>query len=526
MNSRTFMMALVLVAAVVRGVAAPEIYFVGVEKERNYVMADSGQPAAALFSAADQSYPFRLNLSVEGAGLAGIAPPTFTIPAGGTGDTAALTFEANQLAWKKQAGFDTRAALDAAYPDGSYTMTVDGTTRTFAMNGDLYPNAPAATVSGGRWSSGVLIVDPRQALTITSGPFATFATAGEVGHILMSVNGDGLAVNEESFSDPSFANFQHTDTVSHTFDAGTLVEGKTYQVEIGFNSAADFGTGYGGATAVALYTSSLRFLIRADAAGAATSHLSNLSVRATVTVAGVPVIAGFVVGGGSKPVMVRAAGPSLVRFGLPGVSDPQLRLYDAAGNLVAENQDWPPDYYPIFATLGAFPFAPGSKDAALRYVADGAYTAHASASDTGVMLVEVYDEAPGPGAGLTNLSARCHVGIGDNMLIAGFVVVGTGTKPVLIRAVGPKLADFDVTSALADPQLAVFDDTGTMRAQNDNWDASLGAMFTQVGAFALEPGSKDAALLVTLPAGKAYTVQVSGVGLTTGEVLLEVYAVP
>ncbi|QYM78391.1 hypothetical protein K0B96_13955 [Horticoccus luteus] len=527
MNLRIGMAALAVAVAagVERAGAAPEIYFVGVEKERNYVMADSGLPGAALYSAADESYPFRLNVSVEGADLSGIAAPTWTIPASGTGGTAALAFDTTQLAWKKQVGFATQAALDAAYPDGTYAVTANGLTRTFALEGDLYPNAPAATVSGGRWANGVLSVNPAQALTINSGQFAAFATAGEVGHILMTVNGEGVAVSEESFSNPSFANYLHTDAVEHTFPAGTFVEGKTYQVEIGFNSAADFGTGYGSATAVALYTSSLRFLIRGDAAGAATSYLSNLSVRAAMT-PDQPVITGFVVGGGSKPVLVRAAGPALAKFGVPGVSDPLLKLYDAAGTQVAENQGWPSDYGTIFEALGAFPFAPGSKDAALRHAVAGAYTAHASASDSGVMLVEVYDEAPGPGAGLTNISARYHVGLGNNILIAGFVVVGTGTKQVLIRGIGPKLGDFGVTGALADPQFAVFDDQGTLVAENDNWNDALGATFTQVGAFALTPGSKDAALLVTLPAGKAYTVQVSGVGLTTGEALMEVYAVP
>jgi hypothetical protein len=45
-----------------------------------------------------------------------------------------------------------------------------------------------------------------------------------------------------------------------------------------------------------------------------------------------------------------------------------------------------------------------------------------------------------------------------------------------------------------------------------------------VGAFALGAGSKDAVLLVTLPAG-AYTAQVSGVA-GGGIALVEVYEVP
>jgi hypothetical protein len=54
---------------------------------------------------------------------------------------------------------------------------------------------------------------------------------------------------------------------------------------------------------------------------------------------------------------------------------------------------------------------------------------------------------------------------------------------------------------------------------------ALSSSFTQVGAFPLAVGSKDAAVLVSLPAGSSYTVQVSGVNNGTGEALVEVYEV-
>jgi hypothetical protein len=62
--------------------------------------------------------------------------------------------------------------------------------------------------------------------------------------------------------------------------------------------------------------------------------------------------------------------------------------------------------------------------------------------------------------------------------------------------------------------------------ENNDWGgtAELSAAFSQVGAFTLPSGSKDAALLVTLPAGN-YSVQVNGVG-GTGTALVEVYEVP
>jgi hypothetical protein len=94
--------------------------------------------------------------------------------------------------------------------------------------------------------------------------------------------------------------------------------------------------------------------------------------------------------------------------------------------------------------------------------------------------------------------------------------------------VGPTLgeAPFGVPGVVPDPELRLF--AGERRIEaNDNWGggAALAAAFARVGAFALPAGSRDAALLATLPPG-AYTAQVSGVGGTTGVALVEVYEVP
>lgn len=253
----------------------------------------------------------------------------------------------------------------------------------------------------------------------------------------------------------------------------------------------------------------------------AASYLSNLSVRAAMT-QGQTLIMGFVVAGGAKPVLVRAAGPALNDFGLTGVADPRVTLFDQNSVNVGGNDDWDSALAPLFAQLGAFAFHAGSHDAALLTTINGPYTTQVTGTGSGAILVEAYDAGTNNGPKLTNVSARFHVGTGNDILIAGFVVAGTGTKQVLVRAIGPKLADYGVTGVLADPQLTVYDQ-GTAIASNDNWDASLGPIFETLGAFAPQPSSKDAAALVTLTAGKSYTVQVSGVGSTTGEALVEIY---
>jgi hypothetical protein len=144
---------------------------------------------------------------------------------------------------------------------------------------------------------------------------------------------------------------------------------------------------------------------------------------------------------------------------------------------------------------------------------------------------------PGGGGGggasgsarLINISTRAQVGTGANILIPGFVIGGSGTETLLIRADGPALTGFGVAGALAQPSLSVFNSAGTVVASNTGWGtganpSQIASAAASVGAFALASGSADCALIAALPAG-AYTVQVSGVGNSTGVALAEVYEV-
>src|SRR5208283_455877 len=109
------------------------------------------------------------------------------------------------------------------------------------------------------------------------------------------------------------------------------------------------------------------------------------------------------------------------------------------------------------------------------------------------------------------------VGTGGNILIAGFVVGGSGTEQVLIRGIGPTLSQFGISNPLANPLLTVYDDRGNVIANNFGWGGTslLSGVFSQVGAFAIPANSTDAALLLNLPAG-SYTAQVTGLNNTTG----------
>jgi hypothetical protein len=262
----------------------------------------------------------------------------------------------------------------------------------------------------------------------------------------------------------------------------------------------------------------------AIASTAVGSRLSNLSVR-TPLAEGQNLIVGFVVQGGAKPVLVRAAGPGLARFVGGTHPDPRVTIFDPARAQVDANDSWSSSLAPVMQALGAFAFPSGSADAALqREVATG-YTAHVNGPGSGIVLVELYDAQTGVSPRLVNASARNRVGTGANVLIAGFIVDGASPKTLLVRGVGPGLTRFGVDGVLADPLLTLFSQGGIELAANDDWPAELAPTFTRVSAFGLGVGSKDAAMLVTLAPG-IYTAQVSGVGATTGEALVEIYEVP
>lgn len=125
---------------------------------------------------------------------------------------------------------------------------------------------------------------------------------------------------------------------------------------------------------------------------------------------------------------------------------------------------------------------------------------------------------------LVAISGRSPVGTADNVQVAGFVIAGTSTKPVLVRASGPALnASFGITDVLADPKIDLYDQsTVSVIASNDDWDASLEDVFKAVSAQDWTVGSKDAAMEETLKPG-VYTAIVSGADGGSGNALVEVY---
>ena len=136
---------------------------------------------------------------------------------------------------------------------------------------------------------------------------------------------------------------------------------------------------------------------------------------------------------------------------------------------------------------------------------------------------------PIPAPQLTNISTRALVETGDNVVIGGFIVQGSGPKRVIIRALGPELTEHGVAGALHNPTLELYNGTGELIASNDNWVTTIiGGIITQsqvrdiMNSGYAPTNGLESAIIADLPPGN-YTAIVRGVNDTTGVGLVEVY---
>lgn len=271
-----------------------------------------------------------------------------------------------------------------------------------------------------------------------------------------------------------------------------------------------------------------------------TGRMSNLSVRMYASGgSNTPIIGYTITGSGTRSLLVRGVGPGLAILGLTSgtLPDPRITFFDGQTAGIT-NDNWGSNsnastLSTTTASLGGFPLAQGSLDAAyLGTFSAGLANQTIQVTDntggSGLALCELYDNGGSATARLGNLSARGFVGTGANVMIAGFVV-GSGTRTVLIRGVGPTLSILGVPGNMTNPKLQLFDSRQVLIAENDDWGqatnaSAVAAVEPSVGAFNLPAGSQDSVMLVTLPSG-SYTAELSGVNGTTGVGLVEVYEV-
>jgi hypothetical protein len=270
------------------------------------------------------------------------------------------------------------------------------------------------------------------------------------------------------------------------------------------------------------------------------STLGNISSRALVQTGDDVIIGGFIVQGAEpKRVIIRAIGPELTHYGVPNaLVNPTLELHDGTGALIASNNNWMATIIGGIITnnqvhdIQASGYAPGDalESAILAELPAGNYTAIVRGvnNTTGVALVEVYDLSPESDSFLHNISTRSFVQTDDNVMIGGFIVAGTESKRVIVRAIGPELTQYGVPNALLNPTLELHDSTGALIASNDNWQHTIvGGLITSDQRQAIRnsgyaPGDgRESAIVAELPAGN-YTAIVRGVNNMTGVALVEV----
>jgi uncharacterized protein YkwD len=282
------------------------------------------------------------------------------------------------------------------------------------------------------------------------------------------------------------------------------------------------GGGVASRQATATVAGLLNAKIDYNTAGATTpTVLANISTRLRVETGDNVLIAGFIVTGTApKKVIVRGIGPSL------GFADklanPTLELR-GSGGLIDSNDDWvnspnkqaiidstiPPKNDLESAIVQTLPANGSQYTAIVRGVNNGVGTA----------VVEVYDLDTSANSTLANISTRGLVQTGDNVLIAGTIVVGQASQKVIIRAIGPSL---NIAGKLANPTLELRDVNGNLLEANDDWGNSPNKQAI-IDSTIPPTNDLESAIVRTLPPAN-YTAIVRGVNDTTGIAVVEVYA--
>jgi hypothetical protein len=262
---------------------------------------------------------------------------------------------------------------------------------------------------------------------------------------------------------------------------------------------------------------------------AAGPQMFNISTRLLVGIGDNVGVGGFTITGTApKKVILRAIGQSLSGAGLnPVLADPILELHGSDGSLITVNDNWRDAAWASeLVSLGIAPMD-DLESAIIAILLPGQYTAvvRGNNDSSGTAVVEVYDGDLAADSQLANISTRGFVGIGNNVMIGGFIVGDNGraTPRIVVRAIGPSLAAFGISDALENPNLELKNSAGSTLFSNDNWQESQETEIRQTGLAPTD--ARESALIMELANGN-YTAIVRGAGDTTGIALVEVYIVP
>jgi hypothetical protein len=258
------------------------------------------------------------------------------------------------------------------------------------------------------------------------------------------------------------------------------------------------------------------------------SQAVNLSTRMLVQTGDNVGIGGFIITGSSpKHLLLRGIGPSLTGFGVPNaLVDPVLELHGPTGFVTITDDNWRDDPTQETGILATGIAPSNNLESAMDVTLNpGSYTAvlRGKNNASGVALVEVYDLSQTASAKLANLSTRAFIGVGNDLVIAGFILGGnSGNDRIVARGIGPSLTASGLPNALANPMLELRDSNGALVLADDDWQDNP-AQAAELTAAGLAPTQQlESGIAATLPAG-AYTVLLNGRNNGTGIGLVEVY---
>jgi hypothetical protein len=263
--------AAAFVALAVVDRAQAQVQSVVIQKEFNYVQTGPG--TAALDTASNN---FGFSADVNGKGIGGIPAPTLAGPYNGaalepTNNGGKLVYSPGDTGWRwgtfaNDFGTSSQSSLDSFFPNGTYTITVNGVGVPLTLTGNAYPNMPILTLSGGAWSGGKYVIDVSQPLVVTTNAFTGYGTHRD-DHICAGLIGPGF---EFPFSEVApwgcgwlqgFPNQFHStapsaNSATFTMPAYSLVAGGEYTMAAFFEAIVDEHpvAALPGSTNVASYT--------------------------------------------------------------------------------------------------------------------------------------------------------------------------------------------------------------------------------------------------------------------------------
>src|SRR5205807_9121191 len=174
-----------------------------------------------------------------------------------------------------------------------------------------------------------------------------------------------------------------------------------------------------------------------------------------------------------KRMIVRAIGPLLYGSGvIVAIADPTLELHDSTVSSIVTNDNWQSGAQVSEIIASGLALTNPFESAIVATLQPGNYTAIVRGvnNTTGIALVEGY-ELDSTATRLVNISTRGHVGVGDDVLMGGFIVTGSDSKTVIVRALGPSLGigPNPLTGVLSNPVLELHDGSGALLSSNDDW---------------------------------------------------------